>query len=70
MTFFSLISSKRQLPQNSVSFGTYSPAGVVFFLVVPPILGRKNPLVLILAAHFSLCGVSPHFSFEFMYFIV
>ena len=70
MTFFSLISPKRHLPQNSVPFGMDSSAGDVFSLVVLPILGRKSPLLPISEVLFSLCGLLPGFPFEFMYFIV
>ena len=48
----------------------HSSAGEVFFLVDPPVLGRKIPLVLILAALFFLCSFSLGFPFEFMYFIM
>lgn len=70
MTFFSLISPKRHLPQNSVPFGMDSSAGDVFSLVVLPILGRKSPLLPISEVLFSLCGLLPGFPFEFMYLIV
>lgn len=70
MALFRPVSPKKISPAEFRAFQHGLFCGRCFFLVDHPILGRKNPLVLIRAALFSLCGFLPGFPFEFMYFIV
>lgn len=70
MALFRPVSPKKISPAEFRAFQHGLFCGRCFFLVDHSILGRKNPLVLIRAALFSLCGFLPGFPFEFMYFIV